>query len=77
MKAGKLCEIFYDTNGKLSYGRVIGFFVLFWYMVIATYLSLKKQELPDIPAGVAGLLAILYGINKGAQVMANRGGTKQ
>ncbi len=71
---GAFRQIFSDYNGKLSYGRVVGFLVLIWYMVIATYIVIEKKEFPDIPAGLSLLLMGLYGINKGAAYFEKRNG---
>ncbi len=60
----KVGEIFREKEGKLSFGRVIGTVLVFFYLVWATYLTWETKKLIDIPTNLALLIGTLYGANK-------------
>lgn len=60
----KILEVLKESNGKFSMARVVGTFLVMVYGVSALYLTFSTKTLPDIPLGLAALIAALYGINR-------------
>lgn len=64
MKRRRIQEFISDDSGKLSSSRALVIIVVLTYLVYAGYVVVTSKVLPDIPLGVAGLVSVLYGINK-------------
>lgn len=61
---GRIVEFFHDDDRQLSMTRLITAVVVFAYVCWATSIVIIRQEIPDIPTGLAGLLVGLYGFNR-------------
>lgn len=60
----KIKTVITETNGKISYSRVMGSLLIFFYMVIAGTHYFKTGEFLDIPQYLMYTIAALYGVNK-------------
>lgn len=60
----KIAEIFKEESGKYSFGRIVGSFAFFSYLLFAGYSVYAKNDFPDIPGNLALLIGSLYGLNK-------------
>lgn len=66
-----------DNTGQLSGARVACFALIGHYIIASIIGGLwtmwhdQKFFYLDVPVGMAGLIALLYGINKGASTTAN------
>jgi len=57
-------NIFTDDSGKPSSGRVLMTVITIWYLVMMTKVCWATNTLPDFPLQAAGLIMLLYGVNK-------------
>lgn len=57
-------EFFEDECKSLSMARLIVFILVCFYVSSAIYIAFNKQEIPDVPIQLVGLITVLYGINK-------------
>ena len=65
MTGRKLFEIFEGDQGQMSMTRVLLFLCVMFYLVWASIIIIDTGSIPDIPLQLAGLMTLLYGINKG------------
>jgi hypothetical protein len=65
-------DIFMEQDkSKISFTRVTGFILVFFYILTSFYLLIKEHKLVDIPTNLFLLICGLYGINKIANVFVN------
>lgn len=60
----KLTELFIDDSGKLSSSRILIYIISLSYLVFIGYVTYKTVSVIDLPLQVAGLVALIYGLNK-------------
>lgn len=58
-----ITSMFSDDN-SVSFARAGASVIILVNLVLCTYLALVKQSVVDIPIQWAGLVALMYGINK-------------
>jgi len=66
-------KIFCELDGKPSFGRIWGSVILMIYFLFAGFIVYTKADLPDIPPILAGIVVGLYGLNKIATAIIERG----
>jgi hypothetical protein len=57
-------EFISEPTGKLSVGRLLMVLIVCVYLGLVCYVGVSTKTIPDIPTGVVGLVALLYGVNK-------------
>ena len=65
-------EVLKEKDGKVSFGRVVGTVLVFFYLVWATYLTWETKKLVDIPSNLAMLIGALYGANKLREALSGK-----
>lgn len=60
----KITELFIDDNGKLSSSRILIYIIALSYLIFIGYVTFKTVTIIDLPLQVAGLIALIYGLNK-------------
>ena len=56
-------QFFEEQDGKLSMTRLIIFMLTTAYILQAGYIAAIDRIITDVPYGIAGLMAALYGLN--------------
>lgn len=60
----KFLSFLAENTGKLSFMRLSAFLLILFYIFVGIFISIKTNQIPDIPIQMAGLIVLLYGINK-------------
>lgn len=66
-------DVLKDHNNKWSFSRVTSAILILAYLIAMFYILFTEHKLVDIPVQLAGLIAVIYGVNRFSQKNINGG----